>query len=738
MDTKWKNNKKLGWSILLMVIGFSFLLMIINSEPSALKGNYFQSSSFMTQYSSYMDRLKLAVLGDYTEENLEKRIVVTEDDINQHRYEYGDLGQQMQNIKDQYASKINQAEDNGDKQLADIYRKERDQKLEDITLNFTSDEHVKEKILSQRKKVIENAMEQISSEKEIFPSDIYGFEYYFKDMKTGKIFTSLSPDKQKKYKDYFTDEKNMLFFEDYGVNNKSLMYMENNPFYYSQNYDQQVDLKNERKVYQGFVGFPKNAAAASPIMQEYKQYESITIVYRVLAVAGALLSLIGLAVYVKSAFWRVEQGAALRAYDRIPVDVRIAALCLACMFIFFSYHFYAGTDLSFRELIKMGFTALYFMAVTAFIILLFTQIILCFMKKGLEKEWQDSFVYRLYSALRNVFLNMHMAVQLFLLLIIVFGMGMGFILAFIVFNASMDLVVLYFIMCLFIGLPALYLIFKQIGNLNRIMLMVNGLSRGYQEDDIKIRGTSPIAKMARDVNTLKSGIRSSQTAQVKSERLKTELITNVSHDLRTPLTSIITYTDLLKSSDLSEDDRKAYIDIIDRKSKRLKVLIEDLFEASKMATGNIELDRRNVELVQMLQQTLAEHNEGIESSNLIFRVVTDEQPINAYVDGQKLHRVFDNLIVNALKYSLPHTRVYISMLNKENTVEISFKNISQYEMGGNIDELFERFKRGDTSRHTEGSGLGLAIAKSIIDLHGGELNLDVDGDLFKVTIILSK
>jgi len=220
--------------------------------------------------------------------------------------------------------------------------------------------------------------------------------------------------------------------------------------------------------------------------------------------------------------------------------------------------------------------------------------------------------------------------------------------------------------------------------------------------------------------------------------LKTELITNVSHDLRTPLTSIITYTDLLKSDDLTEEDRHNYVEIIDRKSKRLKVLIDDLFEASKMATGNIELNKSEIELVQLLQQALAEYDEKIEQSQLQFRVTHDDQPIEATVDGQKLWRVFDNLINNILKYSLPNTRVYISVKNRPDVVEIVFKNVSQFELGDSVDELFERFKRGDKSRHTEGSGLGLAIAKSIIDLHEGEMDIGVDGDLFKVTITLNK
>lgn len=180
----------------------------------------------------------------------------------------------------------------------------------------------------------------------------------------------------------------------------------------------------------------------------------------------------------------------------------------------------------------------------------------------------------------------------------------------------------------------------------------------------------------------------------------------------------------------------AYVEIIDRKSKRLKVLIDDLFEVSKMASGNMELKKDKVDLVQLLQQTLAEHDNAINASSLQFRFTTPGVPVYAVVDGQKFWRVFDNLIANILKYSLENSRVYIAVQTLDNQVSITFKNVSRYEINGNMDELFERFKRGDSSRHTEGSGLGLAIAKSIVDLHEGQLDLEMDGDLFKVTITL--
>jgi signal transduction histidine kinase len=155
-----------------------------------------------------------------------------------------------------------------------------------------------------------------------------------------------------------------------------------------------------------------------------------------------------------------------------------------------------------------------------------------------------------------------------------------------------------------------------------------------------------------------------------------------------------------------------------------------------MASGAIELNKAKVDIVQLLQQSLAEYNETMEDSPVQFRVSTSNNPVYAFVDGQKLWRVFDNIIGNIVKYSLDHTRAYIDVKEENHQVKITFKNISKYELSENLDELFERFKRGDESRHTDGSGLGLAIAKSIIDLHEGTLDIDVDGDLFKVTVVL--
>jgi len=352
---------------------------------------------------------------------------------------------------------------------------------------------------------------------------------------------------------------------------------------------------------------------------------------------------------------------------------------------------------------------------------------------SLKAEWRQSLLQKAYDSIQTVFLNRSMGTQTLLLLAVVFVFGAGAVAVIL----EPEVLVVYIPAFILLGIPTLRIILKRTGYFNRIVTHTTDLTQGNtQVPDLPIKGKSSLATLATNVNQLKSGVKSSQKEQAKSERLKTELITNVSHDLRTPLTSIITYTELLKTPELTEEDREAYIQIIDRKAKRLKVLIDDLFEVSKMVSGSVELVKEKVDLVQLLQQALGEHNEAIHESTLTFRVTTPEKPLYAIVDGQKLWRVFDNLIGNILKYSLENTRVYLSVKHLEEKVEIVFKNVTKYELGENVNELYERFKRGDTSRHTDGSGLGLAIAKSIVDLHEGDLTIEIDGDLFKVTILL--
>ena len=221
---------------------------------------------------------------------------------------------------------------------------------------------------------------------------------------------------------------------------------------------------------------------------------------------------------------------------------------------------------------------------------------------------------------------------------------------------------------------------------------------------------------------------------MKSERFKTELITNVSHDIKTPLTSIINYVDLLGKEDLQNENAKEYIQIISKHSDRLKKLVVDLVDASKASSGVLQLDMQPLKIDVLLDQIAGEYVERLKGNNLELIMRKPEESIQIMADGQRIYRVFDNLMNNICKYALPNTRVYLLLERNNNTATISFKNISATELDMSANDLMERFVRGDKSRNTEGSGLGLSIAESLTTLQNGEFNIQLDGDLFKIVI----
>lgn len=244
-------------------------------------------------------------------------------------------------------------------------------------------------------------------------------------------------------------------------------------------------------------------------------------------------------------------------------------------------------------------------------------------------------------------------------------------------------------------------------------------------------------KVAEAVNHIRQGLMSSVNESLKNEKLKADLITNVSHDIKTPLTSIVNYVDLLKRENLENENAKYYIHVLEEKSQRLKQLTEDLVETSKITSGNVKLNMQKLDLVELLYQTGGEFNERFESRNLTIVTKIPSEQIFIYADGRQLYRSIENLYTNAAKYALENTRVYVELEKADKKAVFTIKNVSKNELdivsNGNVD-LTERFVRGERSRTTEGSGLGLSIAKNLTHLMGGKFEIKVDGDLFIATI----
>ena len=264
---------------------------------------------------------------------------------------------------------------------------------------------------------------------------------------------------------------------------------------------------------------------------------------------------------------------------------------------------------------------------------------------------------------------------------------------------------------------------------------IEEIALGNMEYQIPLQGLrGENLKLAEMINGIANGFHMAVEEAMKNERLKTDLITNVSHDIKTPLTSIINYVAILKQSDIADPKIQGYLDILEAKAQRLKTLTEDVVEASKVSSGNISLEYMDVDLVEMIQQTEGEMAEKFEARNLKMIVNLPAEPAVVHVDGRRMWRVLENIFGNAAKYAMPGTTVYADLKLEEDTVDLSLKNVSEHQLNISADELTERFIPGDLSRSSEGSGLGLSIAQSLTTMQGGTFNLYLDGDLFRVNI----
>lgn len=349
-----------------------------------------------------------------------------------------------------------------------------------------------------------------------------------------------------------------------------------------------------------------------------------------------------------------------------------------------------------------------------------------FAKRAARKTWSNYADFKRYIGRRKSNVIIASLFAVYSVALAIFSLLMGLI------REEGAIVAFAFMMVLVIA-ASVYLRNRLIG-FEKIREGVEKIRGG--DTDHKIEGCpdGALSCMADDINGIGDGMREAVEKGIKSERMKSELITNVSHDLKTPLTSIISYADLLCAENLTPPEANDYAKIIRKKGERLKNLTADLFDISKVQSGNEIIAREKLDVCLLLRQTLGELDSGIKQSGLEFAVSIPEKEIMIEADGKKLSRVFENLLVNCIKYAMKGTRVYVSVRDSAGKAVTEIKNIANYRMNFSADEITERFVRGDESRTDGGSGLGLAIAKSYTEACGGSFEVTVDGDLFKVGI----
>ena len=496
-------------------------------------------------------------------------------------------------------------------------------------------------------------------------------------------------------------------------------------------FDIYVALKQPLEIGDMFYTYEQNFMQSEQLKQI--TYEMIIFA----SVLGILLGVYWLIVVGKNS---KEQGIQLNAFDKIPGELQFVMLGIGTIlfvrlicqiddaFSLESALPYIGT----RTIPKsLAIAAMVFVVVSCYIgfgLAIVSSFIKHIKNKSLSKYIG---IIRVIKLLKDYLMTERMLV---VATVVIVGINVGaFIISFMLACIFESIVV--FVMLIIIWSSILILILAKVAlDYRSILQGTKNIARGNLEHKIQLEKSLPVlVDLADTVNTIGTGLEKAVAQSVKSERLKAELITNVSHDLKTPLTSIISYIDLLKGEEINNEVAKEYIGVLDERSNRLKQLVEDLVEASKAVTGNVEAKLAPFRLDELVLQAVGEYTDRLEAQGLQL-VITQVQVSEVMGDSRHVWRIVENLLSNVSKYAMPHTRAYMEVLNQGDYGTFIIKNISKEALNIEPQELTERFVRGDASRTTEGSGLGLAIAQSLIDLQAGRMIISIDGDLFKVEV----
>ncbi|ACO86183.1 HAMP domain-containing sensor histidine kinase [Clostridium botulinum] len=689
---------------------------LIKNKRYLVKAPYFNNPEFDMEIYSYCSNLYNFHI---TYKNFDYKVAenkVTKEQLADLKLFYEDMIRNSQeDIGNKYISILSTAAQSDDKDKFTKLTQEKNKELKEVEKENTKTEaELKKEIALWSYSDYKNIKKAIESKKEI--------KYYIKNSLTKEVYTNLAPKTN---------------IDSYIKNNS--IYSISFPLksYNTKNFLETNNLLNSFN-WEGNIIITKDFNSDGYIFKNYNYYNSIRdrlVKEIIIGVPSLIMGIFMLIIFKRRNYLNSPiLNKVKEMYNNIPLDLKL--------FIFVLYTAIIGSYLINLSFFYKPLGINHFVIITLVSLYILYLIFNVKYAIGLKKDKKQfliqckgSFINKLLNAFKNSNLNKNIKLK------IAFIMALSSIVAAFVLLVLLlgihNIIVASIVAIIYIVLLIRYL-FKKADYLNEILKATEEMSYGNLDYVIKENGESALDKIAHNINNMKDGYKKSLEEQVKSERLKTELITNVSHDLKTPLTSIINYIDLLKKEDLSKDEINGYISVLDRKSKRLKSLIEDLFEASKMSSGAVELNIEKINVTALLKQSIAEFEEKITKSSLELKFKYDNNKTYANLDGKKTWRVFENLINNIIKYSQPNTRVYIDLIETNTKIIITMKNISRYEMDFSADEIFERFKRGDKARNTDGSGLGLAIAKSISELQGGSLNIIIDGDLFKVIVEFNK
>ncbi len=431
-----------------------------------------------------------------------------------------------------------------------------------------------------------------------------------------------------------------------------------------------------------------------------------------------------------------HDGIYLNAVDRIPLDVYTALSAVAGFGVFGLLAMGINADF---ELI-MAATYTVFSIVAELIVLAWCMSVASRIKAG--NMLKNTVIYRFLIFIGKLFGKIADALRYALENINVIGKNIAIFALYTVINTALIMLSSFghgrlSMLWLYLNAAVLVVICIISVNEKKILNSAEMMAAGnlnYKIDTGKMIG--PMRRHAENLNNINIGITHAVDEKLKQERFKTELITNVSHDIKTPLTSVINYADLINREECENENIKKYSEALERAATRLKKVTEDIIEASKAATGNIKANIEQIDITELLNQSVAEYSDKLSASNL--QAVVSGPEISVMTDGKLMWRVFDNLLNNVCKYSQENTRVYIDVSEDDSYVYVMFKNISRDILNIKPDELMERFVRGDSSRNSEGSGLGLSIARSLTEICGGVFKIEIDGDMFKAIIKLKK